>query len=133
MTDRLGFVTFQPLFLAGPASYDACQHLWGLCNADGVEAGLEDVPSRLFVCFGLDGAFACAVDLRLFFATVDFFLVEALRETLGLGAETGLVMGDRRKAEGEGIVMVAIELKKRLAAGQLNIIYYSCHQYGESQ
>lgn len=58
-------------------------------------------------------------DLRLFFATVDFFLAEALRETLGLGAETGLVMGDRRKAEGEGIVMVAIEMKKLYSFLQL--------------
>ena len=32
--------------------------------------------------------------------------------TLAVGVGTGLVMGDRRKADGEGIVIVAIELDK---------------------
>lgn len=105
----------------------------GVCaNADMVEAGLEDVPSRLFVCFGLEAAFAWAADLRLFFATVDFFLVgEALRETLGLGAETGLVMGDRRKAEGEGIVMVAIDRVEEaffFFSRSINLILF-CHYF----
>ena len=128
LTDGLGFVTFQSLFLASPATYDGCQHVWSLCDADRVEVALEHVPSRLFVCLGFDGAFGCAADLRLFFAKVEFFLAEALTETLVLGADAGLVMGDRRKAEGEGIVIVAIELKKGFSAGQ-SVCYYPCHQY----
>ena len=53
LADRLGFVTFQSLFLAGPASYDAGQHLRSLCDKDKDEAGLGQLPSRLFVCLGL--------------------------------------------------------------------------------
>lgn len=43
------------------------------------------------------------------FATADFFLEEALMVTLGVGAGAFFVTGDRRKAEGEGMVIVAIE------------------------
>lgn len=74
---------------------------------------LEHVPSRLLVCFGFERAPECAADLRLCFATADFFLVEALTVTLGVGVGAALVTGDRRKADGEGIVIVAIELQKR--------------------
>ena len=51
LADRLRFVTFQSLFFAGPASYGARQHL---CDRDKVQAPLGHVPSRLFVCLGLD-------------------------------------------------------------------------------
>lgn len=44
------------------------------------------------------------------FATADFFLEEALTVSFGMGAF--LVTGDRRKAVGEGIAIVAIELMK---------------------
>lgn len=46
------------------------------------------------------------------FATADFFLEEALTVTLGVGVGAFFVTGDRRKAEGEGIVIVAMELIK---------------------
>ena len=46
------------------------------------------------------------------FATADFFLGEALTVTLGVGVGAFFVTGDRRKAEGEGIAIVAIELIK---------------------
>ena len=56
--------------------------------------------------------------MRLCLANVDFFLVEALTETLGLGVGEGLVIGDLRKADGEGIVIVAIGLMKQSEAGE---------------
>lgn len=75
---------------------------------------LEHVPSRLFVCLGLERAPACGPDLRLCFATADFFLEEALTVILGVGVGVGagFVTGDRRKADGEGIVIVAIEFRE---------------------
>ena len=65
--------------------------------------------------------------MRLCLATVDFFLVEALTETLGLGVVEGFVIGDLRKADGEGIVIVAIGLMKQSEAsksGCCRCIYY---------
>ena len=50
--------------------------------------------------------------MRLCFVTVDLFLGEALRESLGLDVGVGFVRGDRSKADGEGIEIVAIELEK---------------------
>ena len=70
------------------------------------------IPSRLFVCLGFGRGFPCAADLRVCFATADFFLEEGLTVTLGVGMGAFLVTGDRRKAEGEGIAIVAIELIK---------------------
>lgn len=75
-------------------------------------ARLGHVPSRLFVCLGLDWPLTCAADLRWCFAAVDFFLEEALTVTLALGEGAGFVTGDRRKADGDGMVIVAIELSK---------------------
>ena len=83
---------------------------------------LEHVPSRLFVCFGFDGECGCAADLRLCLATVEFFLVEALTVTLGLDVDAGFVMGDRRNAEGEGIEIVAIELRKRFKPRDSDVV-----------
>lgn len=40
--------------------------------------------------------------------------METLAVALGIGVGAGLITGERRKADGEGIVMVAIELKKSL-------------------
>ena len=111
LADWLGFVAFQPFFLTGSASYAECKHLCNVASQDKTTVLLKDVPSRLFVCLGFTRPFACAVDLRLCFFTADFFLVEALMVTLGVGGCAGLVTGDRRKADGEGIVIVAIELK----------------------
>ena len=51
--------------------------------------------------------------MRFCLADVDFFLVEALTETLGLGVVEGFVIGDLRKADGEGIVIVAIGLMEQ--------------------
>ena len=63
--------------------------------------------------------------MRLCFANVDLFLGEALRDTLDLDVGVGLVRGDRRKAEGEGIEIVAIELEKdlKLLDEQKHVIY----------
>lgn len=74
---------------------------------------LEHVPSRLLVCFGLEWPLACAADLRVCFATADLFFDEVLRATLAAGAGAGLATGDRRKADGEGMVIVAIGLKNQ--------------------
>ena len=83
------------------------------CTTQDKATGLpECVPSRLFVCFGFEYPFTYAADFRLCFATADFLLVEALTETLAVGAGAGLETGDRRKADGEGIEMVAIELNQ---------------------
>ena len=60
--------------------------------------------------------FACAADLRLCFVMVDLLLGDALMVTLGLDVGVGLVRGDRRKAEGEGIEIVAIRIEERIQA-----------------
>ena len=60
--------------------------------------------------------------MRLCFATADFFLDEALTVTLGVGVGTGFLTGDRRNADGEGIVIVAIEFDTRTEANKGNVI-----------
>lgn len=109
LADWLGFVAFQSFFLAGPAPYADRQRFWDENSQDKTKALLEHVPSRLLVCLGFERPPACAADLRLCFATGDFFLEEALTVTLGVGVGAAFVTGDRRKADGEGIVIVAIE------------------------
>lgn len=42
--------------------------------------------------------------------------------TLGLDVDAGFVMGDRRNADGEGIEIVAIELRKRFEPRDPDIV-----------
>ena len=65
--------------------------------------------------------------MRLCFATADFFLDEALTVTLGVGVGvgTGFLTGDRRNADGEGIVIVAIEFDKPTEATKECVIVVS--------
>ena len=62
--------------------------------------------------------------MRFCLADVDFFLVEALTETLGLGVVEGFVIGDLRKADGEGIVIVAIGLMEQSQASKSECCCY---------
>jgi len=68
---------------------------------------LEGVPSRLFVCFGFETAVSLLAE-DLWDLVDDLFLGVALRETSGVGM--GQMTGESKKAEGDGIVIVAIKV-----------------------